>query len=530
MTIKKLLIVDDEKNIRIGLKTMIEREFPDHYHIRLAIHGVDALAQYESEQADIVITDIRMPVMDGLELIKQVMKQPEEKRKPVFIILSGYDEFTYAKAAIEYQVRDYILKPIRRDELFESLRKSENFLQAQAELARKTAEGDKYREQVRMSRLKEWLSQGELMDGQEEGARLDLDIPFEAITLPCHVAILSYKSENGEALNRDELEPLAWSLLGQLGGTIAASFMDSVGRLVLIGDRAAQFHELLRQTGGKELEGLRLGLSTEAARYEDLRSCYKQAEEALHYSFLYPGSRLLLYQDIRASQRRMHPMPDENIRKLGNMLGTEREREIQALLKAIFRIEELADIDINYLRQVGKRMNEQVLDEVFRLYGEASIDVLKLYRRVGSMDNFRSFHDYYRSLEHLLYSVNEYVRGIRAAYNEHAEINAAIAYMETNYVRPLNMAVVSNYVGLNYSYFSEAFKAQTGESFVLYLKKLRIRKGKMLLEGTNDKMQDIGSALGFESSKQFTRVFKELEGISPQEYRLKVRAAASLGE
>lgn len=530
MTIKKLLIVDDEKNIRIGLKTMIEREFPDHYHIRLAIHGEDALAQYESEQADIVITDIRMPVMDGIELIKQVMKQPEEKGKPVFIILSGYDEFTYAKAAIEYQVRDYILKPIRRDELFESLRKSENILQAQAELARKTAEGDKYREQVRMSRLKEWLSQGELMQGQVEELGRDVDIPFEAITLPCHVAVLSYKSENGEALNRDELGPLARSLLGQLGGTVAASFVDSAGRLVLIGDRAAQFHELLRLTGGKELEGLRLGLSTEAARYEDLRSCYKQAEEALHYSFLYPGSRLLQYQDIRAPQRRMHPMPDEDIRKLGNMLGTEREKEIQALLKAIFRIEQLADVDIGYLRQVGKRMNEQVLDEVFRLYGEASIDVLKLYRRVGSMDNFRSFHDYYRSLEHLLYSVNEYVRGIRSAYNEHAEINAAIAYMETNYARPLNMAVVSNYVGLNYSYFSEAFKAHTGESFVLYLKKLRIRRGKGLLESTNDKMQDIGSTLGFESSKQFTRVFKELEGISPQEYRLKVRAAAGLGE
>lgn len=160
------------------------------------------------------------------------------------------------------------------------------------------------------------------------------------------------------------------------------------------------------------------------------------------------------------------------------MLGTDREREVQELLKQIFHTEDIPNVDIGYLKLVGKMINEQVLDEVFRIYGEESIEVLKLYRKVGSMDNFRSFHDYYRSLELLLSSVNDYVRGIRSAYSEHSEIKAAVNYMEDNYYRPLNMAVVSNYVGLNYSYFSEAFKVHTGENFVLFLKKFVFAKAK----------------------------------------------------
>ena len=111
----KILIVDDERNIRIGLKTMIEREFPEQFELFLAAQGAEAFEQYITEGADIVITDIRMPVMDGISLIDKISSdQPSnESRRPQIIILSGYEDFQYAKAAIRYQVADYLLKPIR---------------------------------------------------------------------------------------------------------------------------------------------------------------------------------------------------------------------------------------------------------------------------------------------------------------------------------------------------------------------------------------------------------------------------------
>ncbi|MFX3636940.1 MAG: response regulator [Candidatus Pristimantibacillus sp.] len=522
---RTMLIVDDEKNIRFGLKTMIEREFPNNYHIRTAIHGEDALSQYRTERADIVITDIRMPVMDGIEMIKCLTDDIEQEEKPILIILSGYDDFEYAKAAIRYQVKDFLLKPIRRDEMFESLRKSELILQAQAEIAERVAVGDIYREQLQINDLKEWLEQ----PGSDPLTDIEARIGFQRYHCPFTVAVLRYKTENGDSMKREEFKLYVDKMLQPIQGMVDASFFDNEGKLVLIGSLSIPFEELFKQTGGKELDGLRIGISTEGNKLEELHACYKQASEAVQYSFLYSNCRLLRYEDILAD-RRTYSMPDEEIRKLGNMLGTDREMEVQELLKFIFHIEDIHNVDIQYLKLVGRRINEKVLDEVFRIYGEESIEVLKLYRKVGNMDNFRSFHDYYRSLEHLLLTVNEYVRGIRSAYSEHSEIKAAIAYMEENYARPLNMAVVSNYVGLNYSYFSEAFKAHSGENFVLFLKKVRIRKGKELLLAGNQKLQDIGSAVGFENSKQFSRVFKELEGISPQEYRIKVRMDADQGQ
>ncbi|MNC14655.1 HTH-type transcriptional activator Btr [compost metagenome] len=190
-------------------------------------------------------------------------------------------------------------------------------------------------------------------------------------------------------------------------------------------------------------------------------------------------------------------------------------------------------LDLAYLEHVGRSINERVLDEVFRLHGEASVEVLKLYRTVGNLYNFRHFHDYYRTLEHLLITVNEYIIGIRSAHTEHTDMEEALAYIEANYARPLNMAMVSNYVSLNYSYFSEAFKAYTGESFVLYLKRVRIRHAKELLSENRIKLAGVSEAVGFENSKQFARVFKELEGISPGEYRAKLlleRYSGRLGD
>lgn len=119
---KKLLIIDDEKNIRYGLKTMIEREFPSVYTITMASNGAEGFEIFKTEGADIIITDIRMPVMDGITLLEQISKVTSGEKSPAVLILSGYDDFEYAKSAIRYRVKDYLLKPIRRDELFEILK------------------------------------------------------------------------------------------------------------------------------------------------------------------------------------------------------------------------------------------------------------------------------------------------------------------------------------------------------------------------------------------------------------------------
>lgn len=526
---RRLLIVDDEKNIRYGLKMMIEREFPGIYHIDIATQGQEALALYKEDPADIVITDIRMPVMDGISLIEGIAAESKsaESEKPIVIILSGYDDFEYAKAAIKYQVKEYLLKPIRRDELFAALRKSEEVLIRQSDMEQRIAASEAYLDHMQSSRLKDLLMKEEISPQDKD--ELSQVLGPESFARPFRVAVMKYVYEDGNRMKSEELKRLVKHTMESAWGSVRACFFDGEGKVVLIGSPDGQFEELSRQFVEKEMDGLMIGLSREGFAVEDLPVCYQQAVTALSYTFIYPNVRRMSHEDIE-EEARSYPMPDEEIRKLGNMLGTDREREMKALLLSIFHIEQMPHVQVTYLERVSKRMNEQVFDEVFHIYGESLVEVLKLYRKTGSLDNFRHFHDYFRSLEHLLLMVNDYVRSIRSAHSEHTEIKAAITYMEENYQRPLNMAMVSNYVSLNYSYFSEAFKAHTGENFVIYLKKIRIEKAKEMLWNHSLRLSDIGNNVGFENAKQFSRVFKELEGVSPHEYRMKVLSDAEFGD
>ncbi|WDC85136.1 response regulator [Caloramator sp. mosi_1] len=119
---RKILIVDDEKNIRLGIKSMIENRYPGVYEIFLASNGEEALEYYKQNNIDILITDIRMPVMDGLTLISNLYSNNVQTN---IIILSGYDDFNYATHALRNGAKDYLLKPIKRNLLYDTIERIE---------------------------------------------------------------------------------------------------------------------------------------------------------------------------------------------------------------------------------------------------------------------------------------------------------------------------------------------------------------------------------------------------------------------
>lgn len=512
----KLLIVDDEKMIRQGLQIMIEREYPSVYSIALAGNGAEALELFQQEPRDIIITDIRMPVMDGITLLERLSMESAPGAGPAVVILSGYDDFEYAKSAIRYRVKDYLLKPIRRDELFGILERiAKERQELESSVRRQEQETEGYRRELRSARLRDLLLQQEAQPSPEQQQELG------KLSLPFTVGVLNFYYNDGLRMNPGDVQVLAERLIGPLAQKFSDILTDGDGKLVLVGKDRKGFMELTRQAEARDMKGLLIGISSECTTPSAFRAGYKEACRALQYIFLSPQANFMDYGDLREG-RLSFPSPEEELRKLLNMLGTDREKEMKNLLNVIFQTDHLQSLDLSYLENVGRSMNEKVLDEVFRVHGEASVEVLKLYRTVGNLYNYRHFHDYYRALEHLLLSVNDYIIGVRSAHTEHADMEEARSYIEANYARPLNMAMVSNYVSLNYSYFSEAFKAYTGESFVLYLKKVRIRHAKELLADSRVKLGEVSEAVGFENSKQFARVFKELEGISPGEYRAKL--------
>jgi len=499
---RKLLIADDETNIRMGLRAMIERQFPDRYEILFAADGAEALSILAAEDVPFLITDIRMPVMDGIELLDRLEGLP---KKPAVVILSGYDDFQYAKAAIRHQVREYLLKPIVRTELFAVLERLEEEHRASGKrelpasgidaserlaqvLLRENAEEKEVRSRLLEAGL-DWLD-GEYAVGL-------LKLPANATDFPA----MSSKLEQALGAESD------WARCGV-----------REGEQVVVARDPALFAGLMARLRGHSLGQPCLALSSRVKGMGQLRLAYSQARQASKYFLLHPDSGIIGYDAVRSLDSGC-PLPEEPIRKLSNLVGLGRLPEMKRLLQQALDIRVVSRCEIGYLMAVSRMLNEEVFDRVFRTYGEESVEILKLYKKAGHIENFDRFHDYYHHVEQLLERLDDYVGRVRSAHGERTDMQKAVDYLQEHYSEDVNMAVVSNHISLNYTYFSEAFKEYTGESFSSYLRKLRLRKAKELLAGTELKVYEICSLSGFDNVKHFTRVFKESEGVTPLEYR-----------
>ncbi|SEO65380.1 response regulator [Paenibacillus sp. OV219] len=526
---RNLLIVDDEKNIRLGLRAIIERGLPASYQIQFAAEGEEALELIRAGGIELVITDIRMPGMDGLALIREV-QELELERKPVMMILSGHDDFQYAKEAMLYDVKEYLLKPIVRDELFASLVRVEQELARKAQLTERLEEVHHYRDELLASQLNYIflhpdMTEAEIAERCEKagwsavvaGAAGAGEGAGGAASGGYIVGLLKLAGAGGSRAGQLEA-----NITAELGGGIWFYFKDKDDRLVMLCGSAQPLERLVAFMQKHKMAG-QIGMSGRMHAAGDVKVAYLEAREALGYGFLQTCGEPLLLQFDRGRERSGESQVSlEEIRKLANMLGTDRDKEMKAILTELLDAKRLAGYDMAYIEEISRQLNELVFDSVFNRYGEESVEILRIYKKVGSIYNFETIHDYFHGVEDLLLRLSDYVRSLRSVHAEHKEMKKAVSYIHENYHRDLNMAMVSNHVSLNYSYFSQSFKEFTGESFVTYLKKVRIEKAKaLLLEEADCKVYEVSERVGFESAKQFNRVFREMEGISAMEYRTK---------
>ncbi|MBB6679030.1 response regulator [Cohnella lubricantis] len=500
-----MVIADDETNIRLGLRAMIERQYPERYEIAFAENGSEALSIIAAGGAHLLITDIRMPVMDGIELLEQLQHQPE---RPEVVILSGHDDFPYAQAAIRYQAKEYLLKPIVRSELFAVLERLEEELRQKDERA-SDAEGQRIVD--KQTRLAQVLQRESIAESELRSLLLEADMGW--LDGEYTVGILRPPAGTTEA-------PALFSRVEQwLGGQSDwARCSLREGEKIIAARDPALFSGMLEQLADHVQGRPCLALSSRATGMGQLRLAYSQARQASKYYLLYPDLESIEYDVVRNLNSRC-PLPTEPIRKIANLIGMGRLPEIKRLLQQTLDIRFVSRCEIGYLMAISRLFNEEVFDRVFRTYGEESVEILRLYKKAGHIDNFDRFHDYYHHVEQLLERLDEYVARVRSVHAERKDMQRAVDYLHEHYREDVNMAVVSNYISLNYTYFSEAFKEFTGESFSVYLRKLRLNKAKELLAKTDLKVYEICELSGFESVKHFTRVFKESEGITPVEYR-----------
>ncbi|MBB3125507.1 two-component system response regulator YesN [Paenibacillus rhizosphaerae] len=507
-----LLIVDDEKIIRRGLQSVIERQFPDLFNYRFAENGQEALELLRQEPADIMFTDIRMPIMDGIELLDQLQDHPV---KPEVVLLSGYNDFVYAQKGIRFAVKDYLVKPVIREELFAVLERLMLDIRTRVERADKAGE-DASLFAAELVTLH--LTQKDVVDAikpnQLKQAGLSWLNAGYTLGLVTQRGGRSHAGSTDAASFRNQIAKL---LQGHMNWMLTR---DGIGGTIMIASDPVMFYQLAEQWEFSEYETqLRIAISDSVQGIEQIRWAYSQAKQTMKYGILLPDLDVLDYTGISDRNER-YVVPVELIQRILNLLGMGRGDEIQQLLNQILDIRMISSSEIGYLERISQLLNEELFDKLFRIYGHKVFGLLMKYAHVGHIGNFDRFEDYYNAVVQLLDRLDRFIQDRKEqAPTEQNTMQKVLTYLQTHYADNLNMAVVSNHFSLNYSYFSQAFQEFTGESFSNYVRRLRLDKAKELLVHSDLKVYEISDQVGFENVKHFTRIFKDTEGITALEFR-----------
>ena len=533
----KVFLVEDEVVMRNGIKKNIPWEQEGFEFVGEASDGELAYPLIKKEKPDILITDIRMPFMDGLELSRLVKKElPQIK----IIILSGYNEFDYAKTAINIGVTDYLLKPISSAKLLEAVKKVGDVIEKEQDHVRLMKRYEKEMEEnILQEKHKLWgalasnrLSTIELL---EKGQRLGIDF-----TASAYQVFLFKLMQEGDATGCSEELNRASEKVNELAGgwEYVLSFDRSPeGWAFLIKGESEQEvqdtylesrNELLDLVNGYPKVEYFGGIGNVVHRIGDIQSSYKEAARAFSSRFFLDANQIA----DSAEMVRVQPESDDKI-DVSKMLSKKREHELVE----------------RFLKNGTVEETDSFLDELFQSIGEQNCKSL-LYRQYVVMDLFFCASDFLNNLEIDTESLPEECRDInqiveKAGNAESLRHQIGILFKETMQLRDnhskkkysklledakafidenykhdeMSLNTVAAQVNISPSYFSTIFSNEMGQTFVEYLTCVRLDKAKELLMCSNMRTAEIGYEVGYKDSHYFSYIFKKTVGCSPKEYR-----------
>lgn len=476
-----LLIVEDEKMIRQGIKTMVQRSKVPVDNILECNNGEMALEILKMQHVDVMFTDIRMPKMDGITLVKAMQDLPHI---PLTVAISGYDDFSYAVELMRMGVREYILKPLDREKIREVLEK------LNAEIL-KGQESAKYDRHLGKQQLKYIILNKNLTSAEKE--------------------LLVKMYENTYLTNSYQIV-----LSNELGGVLGESeeedfyiHLKSVEENELFISASENIPILLRD----ELINRYVGVSAVHSGLDTLREAYEEAYLARKEAF-YLGKPVSFYQEMLSRKATLH-LEEGMISQIVQQLGTDKYEDA---IRALSRILKNASL-LGYPPEEIENGIQILLDGVLTTYA----NILKTKKE--DIDEYYTIYGFNCLAEYeteILGWLENFCNTLNSRFDDYKnkqKIQQAIEYIKENYDKDLNMAVVSNHISMNYSLFSYAFKQYAGNNFVNYLKEIRIEEAKRLLEETDMKVIDVSSRVGYENEKHFMKTFKASCGVSPTEYR-----------
>lgn len=521
-----VLLVDDEEDVIQIIMRKINWEVLGFSVIGFAGNGVKALELMEEFQPDVLVTDIKMPYMDGMELSNRVKAEfPATK----ILLFTGFDEFEYAKEAIHLEVEEYILKPVNSVELTEVFAQLKRKLDQEISEKRNVETLQKYYlESLPLLRADFYsaLIEGRVHEEEISKYLSDCRISF---TGPCFGCLVIHTSSSQGGMDplllAASVREQAKERLGERWQAKSFSYLGNTVFLVQLGsergaweltDECDRFCRYARRVLGAVVT---IGVGQVCRSILELPQSYSSAREAVSYRALYGASRAINIKEI-VPQNMGGPIPsgEEELSVLFRMVRVGSEEEVTEAvgryLKHTLSPEKSLQHHQAGLMELLTMLFRFSANNELRMEGQGE-DMGKLYGSLLDMEP-DALH---RWLLETSLSFREQLIRVRSRSTE-SLVSKAKEYVQNHYSEAdLSLNSVCAALGVSNSYFSTIFKKETGDSFIGYLTDFRMERAARLLIGSNEKSYIVASQVGYADPNYFSYVFKKQFGVSPSKYR-----------
>lgn len=529
MELYNVLLVDDEADVLQAMKKKIDWEALGFCLAGTAENGQEALEMAEQLHIDVVMTDIKMPYMDGLTLCKD-LKQSYRNMK--VIIYSGFDDFEFAREAVHLEAEEYLLKPISAGDMEAAFSKVRKKLDQ---------EYDEYRNLNRLSEyyrkslpaMREQLVMG-ILEGRIAGERARAMMETYEICLdsPFYVVAALYMDVNPREEQPQPAQLFTLSLKDMVQDYLknrtrffSTAFLDQVIVIFMLDEREeidqVLYHlDQICKMGFRVLKSsVTAAVGQICANTDALHTSYEEAVNAMEYRSILGSGQVLYINDIEPCSEENILVTEHEFQNLVHAVKLGNRDETNAAIAQIMdsiRKEPISpgQYQLLFMELLSELMK---IGRAYKLhpnqiFGEHAGSWQELYRMV-TVDELEGWlQEVCTNLRHVLRHER---RDSAARLTEQAK-----AYIEEHYKESdLSADSLCRCLNVSAAYFSTIFKREVGMSFVAYLTKIRLEHALELLRTTEDKTYIIASRVGYMEPNYFSYVFKKQYGISPSKYR-----------
>lgn len=496
----RILIVEDEIRIRKGLANLVEKH-TEHTVVGQASNGQEGKEMALLYEPDLIITDIRMPVMDGLEMIKQLKEYGGEWR---FVILSGYSEFEYAKRALQYGADDYLVKPLAPEDVMKL------FDSVQERIKKERQKNQEKPEKI----LRNYLIEREDVSLEELKRVCDFRQKNELCLICAYVGNISKDAR------KNCIERIAGFQNKYKDERVVSFFTESTRELVILMDGKTSTllikeleDKLLKR---KENDKIWIWITTRVELGDNLRNKYEELKSMYEYALVLDTDRILDEEEINKWEEKKQDLSPKYRMNVQNYFFKKDKENLEKEIKKFLN-------EMCHMQERPGKIKEQYIQMAYFLIGLAKEADSRIYNQVQDLNIIRNIGNSVtqKEIQELFLQIIVIFLNNMGEQNNVSNyvILRAIDYIRNHYQEGISLDAVAESLKITPEYLSTLFNREMGENFSAFLKKFRISHAKRLLRETDKKIYEIAEEVGYSDPKYFNRVFKEEEGISPGDFR-----------